>query len=146
MSKGSAAASRVDMSRYDAQAPEGVLENDIQAWKKALSNVKSQFENQSNRLLNLELAEAHGANVWLHHNNALEGQSYAISQRSLYIYTYYKLMICVFLHAHSFFRSRASLFKADREIEDTYRGGKFIPQDQPRGYTPDPVEAKLQER
>lgn len=72
---------KVDMTRYEALQPEGALENDLQAWKKSLSNIKSQFENQSNRLLNLELNEAHAAKVWLHHNKALEGtESYFLKQ------------------------------------------------------------------
>lgn len=43
--------------------------------------MKSQVENQSNRLLNLELNGAHGSHVWLHHNHALEGlQRYFMKQ------------------------------------------------------------------
>jgi hypothetical protein len=92
------------MARYDALPPEGALENDLQAWKKALSNVKSQFENQSNRLLNLELAEAHGANVWLHHNNSLEGQSYVINSiapLSLFIIEVMEYIVFSFMQASS---------------------------------------------
>mmetsp|Transcript_32679 Transcript_32679/g.33325 ORF Transcript_32679/g.33325 Transcript_32679/m.33325 type:complete len:219 (+) Transcript_32679:152-808(+) len=63
---------KLDMSRYDLEKPQGVLEKDIQAWRKSISNVKRSYEYQSNRLMNLELADESSATVWLHYNAVLE--------------------------------------------------------------------------
>ena len=43
------------------------------AWKTCVSHAKAQREHQVSRLLNLELADTHGAGVWLAHNGWLEG-------------------------------------------------------------------------
>lgn len=59
--------------RYDAIGPAGSLENDVQAWRKAVSNVKSQLEHSGNRLINLDLAEKHNSKLWLDNNSAAEG-------------------------------------------------------------------------
>jgi Ni,Fe-hydrogenase I small subunit len=53
----------------------GVLEKDIQAWRKAVSTAKLQAEYQSNRVMNLEVVEANGSSVWLHSNSCAEGCS-----------------------------------------------------------------------
>lgn len=64
---------KLDLSKYDVEAPSGPLAKDIQAWRKAVSVAKVQYEYQSNRLMNLELADTYGSAVWLHSNSAAEG-------------------------------------------------------------------------
>jgi hypothetical protein len=64
---------KLDMTRYIVTKPEGVLEKDIQAWRKAVSNAKVQYEHLTNQQMNMEVMEQHTASIWLHHNTALEG-------------------------------------------------------------------------
>ena len=64
---------QLDMSRYDAEKPQGQMEKDVQSWRKAVANAKVQYEHQSNRLINMELLEAHGGPLWLQHNKAVDG-------------------------------------------------------------------------
>jgi hypothetical protein len=53
----------------------GPLEKDIQAWRRAVNHAKIQLEYQDDRLMNLELADSYGGQVWLHGNSASEGFS-----------------------------------------------------------------------
>ena len=69
----SAATARdMDMKRYEVHAPEAPMDKNIQSWRSAISNAKSQIENQSNRLLNLEISEKNSPAVWLQYNNIME--------------------------------------------------------------------------
>ena len=64
---------KLDMARYAPAAPETPLDKDVQAWKRAIANIKAQAENQALHMMNLELAEQNAAKIYLHHNSALEG-------------------------------------------------------------------------
>lgn len=64
---------QLDFSRYNADRPNGQMATDVQSWRKAVSNAKIQYENQCNRLMNLELLDMHGGSLWLHHNQVTEG-------------------------------------------------------------------------
>ncbi|CAN0374949.1 unnamed protein product [Discosporangium mesarthrocarpum] len=63
----------MDTSRYDLQPPRGSAAEDEKAWREAVNNARAQTEHQLNRLLNLELLQNYGSNVWLEHNKATEG-------------------------------------------------------------------------
>lgn len=52
----------------------------MQAWRNSVSNAQAQFEHQHNRLMNLDLTEKHGAEVWLRHNQALEQQESLVAR------------------------------------------------------------------
>eukprot|EP01041_Mallomonas_annulata_P013075 gene13075-27596_t len=72
----------INMSRFNVEKPEGVLEKDVQAWRKSISSAKCIFEHQSNRLMNLEIADESIAPVWLHHNNTLEAIDKSIHMKT----------------------------------------------------------------
>ena len=71
----------IDMKRYTLQPPDAALEHDVQAWRICVSHAKAQREHQLTRLMNLELAEAHIAPVWLGHNTQLEGHEKRLTER-----------------------------------------------------------------
>lgn len=64
---------RLDTSRYNVLAPEGALVQDVSAWRKSVSNAKSQSEHQANRLMNLGVLQASASTTWLEHNECIEG-------------------------------------------------------------------------
>lgn len=76
----------IDMKRYELPAPEPPADNSIQGWNAAVSNAKSQIENQSNRLLNLELSEKNSSAVWLHYNSILEQSEKFLLKRNEDLY------------------------------------------------------------
>ena len=61
--------------------PQGALQKDVQAWRKAVMNAKIQYEHQKNRLMNLELLEEHGGSLWLQHNDAVDGMQRQVDGR-----------------------------------------------------------------
>jgi hypothetical protein len=63
----------MDTTRYSVTAPSGSSEQDPQAWSNAIANVKAQYENQKNRLMNLELELEYGADTMKQYSAALEG-------------------------------------------------------------------------
>jgi hypothetical protein len=73
------------MSRYDAALtlPSGPLERDPQAWRRSLASSRVQLELEASRLVGLEVAEARGGPVWLHHNKNTDGRDDAISYMQL---------------------------------------------------------------
>ncbi|GMH47746.1 hypothetical protein TL16_g10265 [Triparma laevis f. inornata] len=54
-----------------ASAPTGALTNDVQAWKQAVSQLKSKVETSHSNLINLELLSTFGQTSWLRHNKEL---------------------------------------------------------------------------
>ncbi|KAI8073498.1 Pre-mRNA-splicing factor SPF27 [Gilbertella persicaria] len=60
----------LDTKRYELQGPED--EQDIEGWKAAVNNTKSQLESQAGSMFNLELLQTYGANAWRVHNYQLE--------------------------------------------------------------------------
>ncbi|CAM9168000.1 unnamed protein product, partial [Hapterophycus canaliculatus] len=73
----------MDTSRYDLQPPQGAAAEEETAWKRALDNVRAQTEHQHNsRLLNLELLQNYGADMWLSHNKAEQGTVAAVESQA----------------------------------------------------------------
>jgi hypothetical protein len=64
---------KLDMTRYNVDQPQGQMYKDVQSWRKTVASAKIQLEYQNNRLMNLELLDVHGASLWRHHNQAMEG-------------------------------------------------------------------------
>ncbi|KAI8319019.1 breast carcinoma amplified sequence 2 [Martensiomyces pterosporus] len=62
-----------DIERYKLEAPSGEDESDPEAWRLAAGNAASQLEHQNTRLVNLELLQQFGANVWKLSNYQKEG-------------------------------------------------------------------------
>ncbi|KAI9281956.1 Pre-mRNA-splicing factor SPF27 [Sporodiniella umbellata] len=60
----------LDTERYELKGP--VDEGDVEAWKVAVNNTKSQLESQAGSMFNLELLSKYGANAWRVHNYQLE--------------------------------------------------------------------------
>ncbi|KAI8645873.1 Pre-mRNA-splicing factor SPF27 [Parasitella parasitica] len=60
----------LDTKRYELQGPED--ENNLEGWKAAVNNTKSQLESQAGSMFNLELLQKYGANAWRVHNFQLE--------------------------------------------------------------------------
>ncbi|KAG0795371.1 hypothetical protein G6F62_005063 [Rhizopus arrhizus] len=60
----------LDTERYELKGPSD--EDDVEAWKAAVSNTKSQLESQAGSMFNLELLSKYGANAWRVHNYQLE--------------------------------------------------------------------------
>ncbi|KAF7726849.1 hypothetical protein EC973_008356 [Apophysomyces ossiformis] len=60
----------LDTSRYELKGPAD--ETDVDAWKAAVDNTKSQLESQASSMFNLELLQKYGANAWRVHNYQLE--------------------------------------------------------------------------
>ncbi|GAA5803807.1 hypothetical protein HPULCUR_009292 [Helicostylum pulchrum] len=60
----------LDTERYELKGPAD--ENDIDGWKAAVNNTKSQLESQAGSMFNLELLQKYGANAWRVHNYQLE--------------------------------------------------------------------------
>ncbi|KAL4206180.1 breast carcinoma amplified sequence 2 [Rhizopus microsporus] len=60
----------LDTERYELKGPSN--EEDIEAWKAAVNNTKSQLESQAGSMFNLELLSKYGANAWRVHNYQLE--------------------------------------------------------------------------
>ena len=52
---------QLDTNRYTLQ---GAAEQDVKAWEKAIANAETQLEHESTRLLNLELLQQFGSDVW----------------------------------------------------------------------------------
>ncbi|KAI8375488.1 Pre-mRNA-splicing factor SPF27 [Blakeslea trispora] len=70
----------LDTKRYELQGPEN--ENDIEGWKAAVNNTKSQLESQAGSMFNLELLQKYGANAWRVHNYQLEADLQAIQHQT----------------------------------------------------------------
>ncbi|KAG1141844.1 hypothetical protein G6F61_002921 [Rhizopus arrhizus] len=60
----------LDTERYELKGPSD--EDDVEAWKAAVNNTKSQLESQAGSMFNLELLSKYGANAWRVHNYQLE--------------------------------------------------------------------------
>ncbi|CAG8528200.1 5366_t:CDS:2 [Diversispora eburnea] len=60
----------MDTNRYKLPDPED--KTDLESWKKAVDNSKSQLNHQNLRSYNLELLQKYGANAWRVHNFQLE--------------------------------------------------------------------------
>ncbi|CEP08357.1 hypothetical protein [Parasitella parasitica] len=60
----------LDTKRYELQGPED--ESDLDGWRAAVNNTKSQLESQAGSMFNLELLQKYGANAWRVHNFQLE--------------------------------------------------------------------------
>lgn len=73
---------KLDTTRYTVDQPIVGLEKDVQAWRGAVSNAKSQREHQINRIMNLQLAESHIGPLWLKHNKMLEGYEKQLDEQS----------------------------------------------------------------
>ncbi|KAJ3240294.1 hypothetical protein HDU81_004209 [Chytriomyces hyalinus] len=56
--------SAIDTSRFRLEPPPASEKHSEEAWKTAVDNAHAQLEHQQNRLLNLELLNAYGANAW----------------------------------------------------------------------------------
>ena len=67
--------SKIDTSRYQLDPPPPDMQSDPAAWKHAVQNAQAQLEQQATRLLNLELLQQHGANLWRAHLNVLDASS-----------------------------------------------------------------------
>ena len=67
--------SKIDTSRYQLEPPPSSAQNDAEAWQRAVDNAKAQLENQATRLVNLELLQQHGAQVWVAQCNSLEASA-----------------------------------------------------------------------
>ena len=72
---GTKSSERIDSQRYIVKGPSGPLQKDVQAWRKAVSNAKSQYEHEQNKLLNLEIASESIKPQWLAYNSQLEIQN-----------------------------------------------------------------------
>ncbi|OBZ85083.1 Pre-mRNA-splicing factor SPF27 [Choanephora cucurbitarum] len=70
----------LDTKRYELQGPED--ENDIEGWKAAVNNTKSQLESQAGSMFNLELLQKYGANAWRVHNYQLEADLKTIQRNT----------------------------------------------------------------
>ncbi|KAI7901998.1 Pre-mRNA-splicing factor SPF27 [Cokeromyces recurvatus] len=70
----------LDTKRYELQGPKD--ENDLEGWKIAVNNTKSQLESQAGSMFNLELLQKYGANAWRVHNYQLEADLAAIKKRT----------------------------------------------------------------
>lgn len=90
ISNRSAPAPRLDVSRYDPATvlPTGALEKDAQAWRHSLAASRVQLELQASRLVGLEVAEARGGPVWLHHNNHIDGEWTVINVMNVCFYSH----------------------------------------------------------
>ncbi|CAO0802707.1 unnamed protein product [Mucor circinelloides] len=73
----------LDTKRYELQGPED--ENDVQGWKAAVDNTKSQLESQAGSMFNLELLQKYGANAWRVHNYQLENDLANIKKNTEYL-------------------------------------------------------------
>ncbi|KAG1473909.1 hypothetical protein G6F56_000673 [Rhizopus delemar] len=60
----------LDTERYELKGPSDG--DDVEAWKTAVNNTKSQLESQAGSMFNLELLSKYGANAWRVHNYQLE--------------------------------------------------------------------------
>ncbi|KAI8981418.1 Pre-mRNA-splicing factor SPF27 [Pilobolus umbonatus] len=60
----------LDTERYELKGPSD--ENDVEGWKAAVNNTKSQLESQAGSMFNLELLSRYGANAWRIHNYQME--------------------------------------------------------------------------
>lgn len=73
----------LDTKRYELQGPED--ENDVEGWKTAVNNTKSQLESQAGSMFNLELLQKYGANAWRVHNYQLENDLANIKKNTEYL-------------------------------------------------------------
>lgn len=62
----------LDTSRYMLETPTGSAKNDVEAWTAAVNNAAAQLQQQSLRLMNLELLLKYGANACRIQNFELE--------------------------------------------------------------------------
>lgn len=69
---------RIDVSRYQLDAPPQAKQGDVGAWRRAVDNAQAQLDHQGNRICNLELLQQYGANAWRAHLNSLEAASKAL--------------------------------------------------------------------
>jgi len=60
-----------DTSRYSVDPPLEEEKGQIVAWQKAVQNAKAQIENQTNRIVNLELMKRYGGHAWKTYNQSL---------------------------------------------------------------------------
>lgn len=67
--------SKMDTSRYQLDPPPAARQMEPKAWQRAVDNAQAQLEHQSNRLVNLELLQKHGANLWRLNLQGLEAAS-----------------------------------------------------------------------
>jgi len=65
----------LDFERYSVPSPAPGLEDDIQAWRSAVKNAKSQLEHQRNRTLNLDLCHELGGTINSKFPNCVEGMA-----------------------------------------------------------------------
>ncbi|KAI9487229.1 MAG: Pre-mRNA-splicing factor SPF27 [Benjaminiella poitrasii] len=70
----------LDIKRYELQGPDD--ENELEGWKSAVDNTKSQLESQAGSMFNLELLQKYGANAWRVHNYQLEADLAAIKKNT----------------------------------------------------------------
>ncbi|TYZ59313.1 hypothetical protein PybrP1_001192 [[Pythium] brassicae (nom. inval.)] len=63
----------IDLHRYTVCAPTGKSARDAESWEAAVKQMQIQYEHQSNRVMNLELQQAYGANVWKAKAAVLDG-------------------------------------------------------------------------
>ena len=61
--------------RYQLDPPPAARQMEPKAWQRAVDNAQAQLEHQSNRLVNLELLQKHGANLWRLNLQGLEAAS-----------------------------------------------------------------------
>lgn len=61
----------LDMSRYELNPPVGKNANDAKSWTEAIQNAQAQIEQQNTRILNLELLQQYGTDLWKVHNAQL---------------------------------------------------------------------------
>jgi pre-mRNA-splicing factor SPF27 len=73
----------LDTKRYELQGPED--ETDVEGWKAAVNNTKSQLESQAGSMFNLELLQKYGANAWRVHNYQLETDLDNIKKNTEYL-------------------------------------------------------------
>ncbi|CAO3621981.1 unnamed protein product [Mucor hiemalis] len=73
----------LDTERYELKGPSD--ENEVEGWKFAVNNTKSQLESQAGSMFNLELLQKYGANAWRVHNYQLEQDLANIKKNTEYL-------------------------------------------------------------
>ncbi|KAL1511901.1 hypothetical protein AB1Y20_005183 [Prymnesium parvum] len=71
---------KLDTTRYQLDPPPPNRQHDMSAWHKSIENAQAQLEHQANRLVNLELLQKHGNNVWKAQLNALDAANNSVAR------------------------------------------------------------------
>ena len=72
----------LNMKRYELPPPPPNRLSDLAAWNESVANSQAQLEHQTNRILNLQVMSAYGAEAWKTYNKVLE-RTFQRSQKQL---------------------------------------------------------------